>query len=127
LLQFGLIPEFVGRLPVVATLDDLDEDALVTSSQAEERSGQQYQRLSRWRTSASSSTTRRAAPRSQGESRGDRPRGLRSIMEQILLEPMFELPGLDGVSGIVSKEVSEGRAQPLYIYSIAGGDVGTGA
>jgi ATP-dependent Clp protease ATP-binding subunit ClpX len=55
-------------------------------------------------------------------------RGLRSIMEAILLEPMFELPGLDGVSGmVVNKEVVEGRAQPLHIYSDRRGDVGQGA
>jgi ATP-dependent Clp protease ATP-binding subunit ClpX len=55
-------------------------------------------------------------------------RGLRSIMEAILLDPMFELPGLDGVTGIViNREVAEGRAQPLYIYSDRRGDVGTPA
>jgi ATP-dependent Clp protease ATP-binding subunit ClpX len=55
-------------------------------------------------------------------------RGLRSIMEAILLEPMFEPPGLDGVSGmVINKEVVEGRAQPLHIYSDRRSDVGTGA
>jgi ATP-dependent Clp protease ATP-binding subunit ClpX len=55
-------------------------------------------------------------------------RGLRSIMEAILLEPMFELPGLDGVTGmVINREVVEGRAAPLYIYSDRRGDVGTGA
>src|SRR6266478_1488800 len=130
LLKFGLIPEFVGRLPVVATLDDLDEGALVDIlTKPKNALVKQYQRLFEmedvrleFNEEALKSIAHRAILRKTGA------RGLRSILEAILLDPMFELPGLDGVTGIViNKEVAEGRAQPLYIYSDRRGDVGTGA
>src|SRR5690242_2721649 len=130
LLKFGLIPEFVGRLPVVATLDDLDETALVDIlTKPKNALVKQYQRLFEmedvkleFNDEAMRAIAHKAIARKTGA------RGLRSIMEAILLEPMFELPGLDGVSGmVINKEVVEGRAQPLHIYSDRRGDVGTGA
>ena len=120
LLKFGLIPEFVGRLPVVATLEDLDEAALVEIlTQPKNALVKQYQRLFEmedvtldFTEDALRSIAQKAIIRKTGA------RGLRSIMEAILLDPMFDLPGLEGVEEIViNKEVAEGRAQPLYIYT----------
>ncbi|CAK0749891.1 ATP-dependent Clp protease ATP-binding subunit ClpX [Azospirillaceae bacterium] len=120
LLKFGLIPEFVGRLPVVATLTDLDEDALMEIlTKPKNALIKQYQRLFEmedvrlhFAEDAMRSISHKAIQRKTGA------RGLRSIMETILLEPMFELPGLQGVAEIViNREVVEGRAKPLYIYS----------
>jgi ATP-dependent Clp protease ATP-binding subunit ClpX len=130
LLKFGLIPEFVGRLPVVATLDDLDEDSLVDIlTKPKNALVKQYQRLFEMedvRLEFNDEAMRTIAKKAINRKTGAR--GLRSIMEAILLDPMFELPGLDGVTGIViNKEVAEGRAQPLYIYSDRRGDVGTPA
>jgi ATP-dependent Clp protease ATP-binding subunit ClpX len=125
LLKFGLIPEFVGRLPVVATLDDLDEKALVDILVKPKNAlVKQYQRLFEmedvrleFNDEALHSISHKAIGRKTGA------RGLRSILESILLEPMFELPGLDGVTGmVINKEVVEGRAKPLYIYSERRGD-----
>src|SRR6202043_1645768 len=120
LLKFGLIPEFVGRLPVVATLDDLDEGALVDIlTKPKNALVKQYQRLFEMedvRLEFNEEALRAIAHKAINRKTGAR--GLRSIMEAILLEPMFELPGLDGVSGmVINKEVVEGRATPLYIYS----------
>ncbi len=119
LLKFGLIPEFVGRLPVIATLSDLDEAALVEIlSEPKNALVKQYQRLFEMedvRLTFSEDALRAIAIRAIGRKTGAR--GLRSIMEAILLETMFDLPGLDGVEEVViNKEVVEGRAQPLYIY-----------
>ncbi len=120
LLRFGLIPEFVGRMPVLATLEDLDETALVEILTAPKNAlVKQYQRLFemenvnlKFTDDALSSVAKRAIERKTGA------RGLRSIMEAILLEPMFELPTLDGVEDVVvNREVVEGRAAPLYIYT----------
>ena len=126
LLKFGLIPEFVGRLPVVATLEDLDEAALIQIlTEPKNALVKQYQRLFEmedvrldFAEDALSAIARKAIARKTGA------RGLRSIMEGILLEPMFDLPGLDGVEAIViSREVVEGNAKPLYIYTDRRGDV----
>jgi ATP-dependent Clp protease ATP-binding subunit ClpX len=120
LLKFGLIPEFIGRLPVVATLDDLDQKALVDILVRPKNAlVKQYQRLFEMESirltfsdDALTSIARKAIGRKSGA------RGLRSIMEAILLDTMFELPGLDGVEEVVvNSEVVEGRAQPLRIYS----------
>jgi ATP-dependent Clp protease ATP-binding subunit ClpX len=130
LLKFGLIPEFIGRLPVVATLEDLDEGALVEIlTRPKNALVKQYQRLFemddirlKFTDEAMGSIAKRAIARKTGA------RGLRSIMEGILLEPMFDLPGLDGVEEIViGKEVVEGLATPLYIYAERREDAGTGA
>ncbi len=130
LLKFGLIPEFVGRLPVVATLDDLDEKSLIEIlTRPKNALVKQYQRLFEmedvtleFAEDAYKTIAEKAIARKTGA------RGLRSIMEAILLEPMFELPGLDGVEEIViNREVVEGRAQPLYIYTDRREDLGSSA
>ena len=122
LLKFGLIPEFVGRLPVLATLQDLDEDALVTIlTEPKNALVKQYQRLFEledtkltFTADALRAIARRAIKRKTGA------RGLRSIMEDILLETMFELPGLDSVEEVVVNEEAVGPdAQPLMIHSDA--------
>src|SRR5213078_3039312 len=130
LLKFGLIPEFVGRLPVVATLDDLDEDALVDILMKPKNAlVKQYQRLFEMedvRLELTEEALRGIAHKAIARKTGAR--GLRSIMEAILLDSMFELPSLAGVSEIViNREVVEGRAKPLHIYSDRRGDVGTPA
>jgi len=120
LLKFGLIPEFVGRLPVIATLQDLDEDALVTILTAPKNAlVKQYQRLFEledtqltFTEDALKAIALRAIERKTGA------RGLRSIMEDILLDTMFELPGMDGVDEVVVNEEAVGPdALPLLIYS----------
>ena len=120
LLRFGLIPEFVGRLPVVATLEDLTEDALVQIlTQPKNALVKQYGRLFEMEDAKLTFTEdalRAVAVKAIGRKTGAR--GLRSILEGILLETMFDLPGLDNVEEIaVNGEVVEGRAQPLFIYS----------
>jgi len=131
LIKFGLIPEFIGRLPVLASLTDLDEDALVQIlSLPKNALVKQYQRLFsmedvelRFTDDALVGIAKRAITRKTGA------RGLRSIMEDILLDTMFELPSLDGVQEVViNAEVVSGNAQPLYIYSEKKKDeVGAGA
>ncbi len=119
LLKFGLIPEFIGRLPVVATLEDLDEKALIEIlTKPKNALVKQYQRLFEmegakltFTEDALRSVSGRAIQRKTGA------RGLRSIMESILLSTMFDLPGLEDVEEVVvNREVAEGRASPLYIY-----------
>jgi ATP-dependent Clp protease ATP-binding subunit ClpX len=120
LLKFGLIPEFVGRVPVLATLEDLDIDALVKIlSEPKNAMIKQYQRLFEmedvqltFHEDALTAIAKRAIERKTGA------RGLRSILESILLDTMFELPSLEGVGEVViSDEVVDGNARPLYIYS----------
>ncbi|MBP2291009.1 ATP-dependent Clp protease ATP-binding subunit ClpX [Azospirillum rugosum] len=120
LLKFGLIPEFVGRLPVVATLADLDESALVEIlTRPKNALVKQYQRLFEMedvRLEFSEDALKNIAHKAIQRKTGAR--GLRSIMESILLDPMFDLPGLAGVESIlVNKEVVEGRAKPLYVHA----------
>jgi ATP-dependent Clp protease ATP-binding subunit ClpX len=119
MLRFGLIPEFIGRLPVIATLEDLDEGALVKIlTEPKNALVKQYQRLFdmenvglSFTEDAMKAIARKAIGRRTGA------RGLRSIMESILLETMFELPTYQGVEEVVvNAEVVEGRAQPLMIY-----------
>ncbi|SFK67657.1 ATP-dependent Clp protease ATP-binding subunit ClpX [Falsiroseomonas stagni] len=119
LLKFGLIPEFIGRLPVVATLEDLDEKALIEIlTKPKNALIKQYQRLFEmegakltFTEDAMKSVAMRAIQRRTGA------RGLRSIMESILLGTMFDLPGLEDVEEVVvNREVAEGRASPLFIY-----------
>ena len=130
LLKFGLIPEFVGRMPVIATLGDLDNDALVKIlTEPKNALVKQYERLFdmedvklTFSEEALVSIANKAIERKTGA------RGLRSIMEAILLDTMFELPALEGVEEVViSAEVVEGKAQPLYIYAERSGDVETSA
>lgn len=122
LLKFGLIPEFVGRLPVIATLEDLDEDALVTIlTQPKNALVKQYQRLFElenvkltFTDDALSAIAKRAIERKTGA------RGLRSILEDILLNTMFDLPGMANVDEVlVNEEAAISAAQPLMIYAEA--------
>ena len=130
LLKFGLIPEFVGRLPVIATLQDLDKSALIEILTAPRNAlVKQYERLFEMedvRLTFSEGAIEMIA--TKAIDRGTGARGLRSIMENILLDPMFELPGLEGVEEIVvNREVAEGRSEPLYIYADRHEDIGTSA
>ncbi len=120
LLKFGLIPEFVGRLPVIATLSDLDEDALVTIlTEPKNALVRQYQRLfeledTRLTITDDALTTiaKKAIERKTGA------RGLRSILENILLDTMFELPGLESVEEVVvNDEAVISEARPLMIHA----------
>ncbi len=120
LLKFGLIPEFVGRLPVIATLDDLDEDSLKKIlTEPKNALVKQYQRLFEmenteltFQEDALRAVAKKAIERRTGA------RGLRSIMEGILLDTMFDLPGLDNVEQVViGPDVVEGKSRPLYIYA----------
>ena len=119
LLKFGLIPEFVGRLPVIATLEDLDEESLVEIlTKPKNALVKQFQKLFEmedvqltFSDEAMESIAKKAIKRKTGA------RGLRSILEDILLDPMFDLPGYDSVEEVViNHEVVEGRLQPLLIY-----------
>src|ERR1700709_1212801 len=123
LLKYGLIPEFVGRLPVVATLEDLDEASLKKIlTDPKNALVKQYQRMFemegvklRFQEEAMHSIAKKAILRKTGA------RGLRSIMEGFLLETMFELPTLNGVQEVViTADVVEGKARPLYTYSDKG-------
>ncbi len=120
LLKFGLIPEFVGRLPVLATLEDLDEDALVTILTSPKNAlVKQYQRLFEledaelgFTDDALKAIAKKAIERKTGA------RGLRSILEDILLDTMFELPGMKNVTEVVvNEEAVTSESQPLIIYA----------
>jgi ATP-dependent Clp protease ATP-binding subunit ClpX len=121
LVKFGLIPEFIGRLPVIATLEDLDEAALIEIlTQPKNALVRQYQRLFQmedveltFHEDALRAIARHAIERKTGA------RGLRSIMEGILLDTMYDLPSLEGVEEVViGKDVVENKdARPLYIYA----------
>jgi ATP-dependent Clp protease ATP-binding subunit ClpX len=130
LLKFGLIPEFIGRVPVIATLDDLDEEALIRIlSEPKNALVRQYQRLFEMedvQLSFAEESLRTIAKKAIVRKTGAR--GLRSIMESILLDTMFELPSMSGVEEIViSSEVVDGKARPLRIYSERNEEVGSSA
>ena len=119
LIRFGLIPEFVGRLPVVATLEELDEDALVTILVEPKNSlVKQYRKLFEmenveleFREDALRAVARKAMERKTGA------RGLRTIIEQVLLDTMYDLPSLKNVTKVVVDEaVIRGEAKPYLIY-----------
>ncbi|MEO5686156.1 MAG: ATP-dependent Clp protease ATP-binding subunit ClpX [Burkholderiaceae bacterium] len=119
LVKFGLIPELVGRLPVIATLGELTEDALVQIlTEPKNALVKQYQKLFMMdgveleiRPTALAAIARKALKRKTGA------RGLRSIMEQALIDTMFELPLLDGVAQVVIDEhIIEENAKPLLVY-----------
>jgi len=119
LLKFGLIPEFVGRMPVVATLEDLDEPALVSIlTEPKNALVKQYERLFEmedvkltFTDDALKAIAKKAIERKTGA------RGLRSILENTLLDTMFELPALEGVEEIVvNRETIEHGTAPLRIY-----------
>ena len=126
LLKFGLIPEFVGRMPVLATLTDLDEKALVEIlTKPKNALVKQYQRLFEmegvdltFSDDALKTIAKKAVKRKTGA------RGLRSIMENILLDTMFVLPALNGVEEVViNREVAQDHTKPLYIYADRSEDV----
>lgn len=129
LIQYGLIPEFVGRLPVVATLDELDEAALVQIlTEPKNALTKQYSRLFEmegaeleFRDDALRAIARKAMERKTGA------RGLRSIIENVLLDTMFELPSLDNVSKVVIDEsVIAGENAPILIYEDQNADMASG-
>jgi ATP-dependent Clp protease ATP-binding subunit ClpX len=119
LIKYGLIPEFVGRLPVVATLEELDEDALIQIlTEPKNALTKQYEKLFdmegceiEFREDALRAVARKAMARKTGA------RGLRTIMEQILLDTMYDLPSLENVSKVVIDEnVIGGEATPYMIF-----------
>ncbi|MCP3669731.1 MAG: ATP-dependent Clp protease ATP-binding subunit ClpX [Gammaproteobacteria bacterium] len=123
LIKYGLIPEFVGRLPVVATLEELDEDALVQIlTEPKNALTKQYARLFEmedceleFREDALRAIARKAMERKTGA------RGLRTIMEKVLLDTMYDLPSMDDVSKVVVDEsVVDGENPPYIIFD--GGD-----
>lgn len=126
LIKFGLIPELIGRLPVVATLEELDEEALVTIlTQPKNALIKQYQKLFSMedvelevRPSALRVIAKQALARKTGA------RGLRSILERALLDTMYELPSMGEVTKVVvdEKVIEKGDA-PLFIYRDADGDM----
>ena len=120
LLKFGLIPEFIGRLPIVATLDDLHEEALIKILQEPKNALlKQYAKLFEiegakltFTKDSLSAIAKKALIRKTGA------RGLRSILEDILLETMFELPSQNNISEVViNKDVVDGKIKPLLTYS----------
>jgi ATP-dependent Clp protease ATP-binding subunit ClpX len=119
LIKYGLIPEFVGRLPVVATLDELDEAALMSIlTEPKNALTKQYRRLFEmegaeleFRDDALRAVAHRAMQRKTGA------RGLRTILETVLLDTMYELPAMRNVGKIVIDEsVIEGHSQPYVVY-----------
>ncbi|UZJ45481.1 ATP-dependent Clp protease ATP-binding subunit ClpX [Marinimicrobium sp. C6131] len=119
LVQYGLIPEFVGRLPVIATLDELDKEALIEILTEPKNSlTKQYQRLFEmegvdidFRRDALEAVAQKAMDRKTGA------RGLRSIMEAVLLDTMYKIPSEEGVvKVIVDESVIKGESEPLLVY-----------
>ena len=119
LIKYGLIPEFVGRLPVVATLDELDEEALVTILvEPKNALTKQYKKLFEmegaeleFRDDALAAIAKKAMERKTGA------RGLRTILENVLLDTMYELPSMDDVSKVVVDEaVVNGETKPYVMY-----------
>ncbi|RZO90404.1 MAG: ATP-dependent Clp protease ATP-binding subunit ClpX [alpha proteobacterium HIMB114] len=120
LLKFGLIPEFIGRLPIISTLEDLDEQSLVKILEEPKNSlTKQYSKLFEiegvkltFVKEALKEIAQKAIVRKTGA------RGLRSIIEEVLLETMFDLPSIEGVDEVIlNKEVINGKTKPLMIYS----------
>jgi ATP-dependent Clp protease ATP-binding subunit ClpX len=119
LVKYGLIPEFVGRLPMIATLDELDLDALVRILKEPKNSLiKQYQKLFemenveiQFRDEALKAVAQKAKERKTGA------RGLRSIMESVLLETMYKIPSMEDVSKvIIDAAVIHGESEPLLVY-----------
>jgi ATP-dependent Clp protease ATP-binding subunit ClpX len=119
LVKYGLIPEFIGRLPVLATLTELDEDALIQILvEPKNALTKQYQALFKlegaeleFRDDALKAIARKAMERKTGA------RGLRSIVEGVLLDTMYDLPSVEHVSKVVVDEhVIKGETQPILIY-----------
>jgi ATP-dependent Clp protease ATP-binding subunit ClpX len=119
LIKYGLIPEFIGRLPVIATLDELDENALISVlTEPKNALTKQYAKLFamesveiEFRDSALHAIAKKSMSRKAGA------RGLRSILEHVLLDIMYELPDIQGLSKVVIDEgVIAGESAPILIY-----------
>jgi ATP-dependent Clp protease ATP-binding subunit ClpX len=118
LLKYGLIPEFVGRLPVVATLHDLDEAALVRilrePKNAIVKQYQKYFELEKVRLKFTDDAI--AAVAREAMKRGTGARGLRAVLEEVMLEVMYELPSLPGLKEcIITREVILNKDRPILI------------
>ena len=120
LIKYGLIPEFVGRMPIVTTLEDLDEKSLIKILKEPKNSlTKQYKRLFEFenvqlefREDALSEIAKKAISKKTGA------RGLRSILESILLKTMFSLPDMENVSSVtIDKSVVKGKSEPIISYS----------
>ena len=120
LLKYGLIPEFIGRLPITATLNDLDEKSLIKILIEPKNSLiKQYQELFRleavkltFKDNAIKEIAQKAISKKTGA------RGLRSILENILLKTMFDLPGQDNIDEVViDLGAAKGQSEPLIIHS----------
>ena len=119
LLKFGLIPEFIGRLPMIATLEDLDEKSLIKILQEPKNSlTKQYQELFKLdvaKLSFKESALKEIALKAIRKKTGAR--GLRSIVENILLKTMFELPDMENVIKVtVDKSSVQGKSEPIVTY-----------
>ena len=119
LIKYGLIPEFIGRMPIIATLNDLDEKSLIKILKEPKNSLiKQYQRLFEFEEvelefneDAISEIAKKAISKKTGA------RGLRSILENILLKTMFELPDMDDVIKVTVDSASvHGRSEPIVTY-----------
>ena len=122
LIKYGLIPEFIGRMPIIATLDDLDEKSLVKILKEPKNSLlKQYKRLFEFedvklefRDDALIEISKKAISKKTGA------RGLRSILESLLLKTMFSLPDMENVESVtVDKSVVKGKSEPIITYSKA--------
>jgi len=120
LLKYGLIPEFIGRLPIIATLEDLDEKSLIKILQEPKNSLiKQYQELFKlegaklvFKDTAIKEIAQKAINKKTGA------RGLRSILESVLLKTMFDLPSLENVNEvIVDSGAAKGQSQPIIVHS----------
>jgi ATP-dependent Clp protease ATP-binding subunit ClpX len=119
LIKYGLIPEFIGRMPIIATLDDLDEKSLIKILKEPKNSLlKQYKRLFEFenveldfKDDAIAEIAKKAISKKTGA------RGLRSILENILLKTMFELPDMEGVIKIVvDRSAVKGQSEPIITY-----------
>ena len=119
LIKYGLIPEFIGRMPIIATLNDLDEKSLIKILKEPKNSLiRQYQRLFEFeevelefKDEAISEIAKQAISKKTGA------RGLRSILENILLKTMFELPDMENVIKVtVDNAAVKGRSEPIVTY-----------
>ena len=120
LLKYGLIPEFIGRLPIIATLEDLDEKSLIKILQEPKNSLiKQYQELFKlegaklvFKDTAIKEIAQKAINKKTGA------RGLRSILESVLLKTMFDLPSMENVNEvIVDSGAAKGQSQPIIVHS----------
>ena len=120
LLKFGLIPEFIGRLPILASLEDLDEKALIEILTVPKNSLlKQYKKIYSledvkltFTKDALKEVAKKAISRKTGA------RGLRSIMEEILLDSMYEIPSEENINEVViNSDVVKGKSKPIVAYS----------